>query len=113
LTIPVLGNGAILAEFGPHVKLTSIVQMVLSIATILITSSVLVAPDVPSCLAETFAIVLNDIELHANGRVIGLDVAVTRRWSTLRGNSVEVVVHTRLGSTDVHVEFNVTTEEVP
>jgi hypothetical protein len=61
LTVPVLGHGAILTKLSSHVELAAIVQMVLAIATILITTSVLVPPDMPSGLPKAFPIVLNDV----------------------------------------------------
>jgi hypothetical protein len=113
LTIPVLGNRAILSKFSSHVELATIVQMVLSIASILITTSIFVAPDMPSCLPKAFSVVFDDVQFHANGRIIGLDVAVTRGWTTLRGNGVEIVVDASLSSTHVHVKLDVPTKQVP
>jgi len=76
LTISVLGDGTIIAKFSSHVEL-AIVQMVLSIATVLIATTIFVAPNMPCALTKTFAVVLNDIEFHADRRVIGLNVAVS------------------------------------
>jgi hypothetical protein len=67
LTIPVLSDGTILAEFSSHVELAGIIQMILTIATILITTSIFVPPNVPGCLPKAPAVVFDDVQLHANG----------------------------------------------
>jgi hypothetical protein len=113
LTIPVLGNRAILSKLSSHVELATIVQMVLSVTTILITTSIFVAPDMPSCLPQAFSIVFDDVQFHADGRIVGLDVAVTRGRTALRGNGVEIVVDASLSSAHVHVKLNITTKQVP
>jgi hypothetical protein len=78
LTVPVLRDGAILSKLSAHVELTAIVQVILPIAPILIAPSIFIAPDVPRGLPQTLAVVLNDVQFHANRRIIGLDVAITR-----------------------------------
>lgn len=50
--------------------------MVLSVATVLVTTPVFVAPDMPCGLAKALTVIFDDIQLHTNGRLIGLDVAI-------------------------------------
>jgi hypothetical protein len=113
LTIPVLGNGTVLSKLSPHMELASIVQMVLSVTTILVTSSIFVTPDVPGCLPKTFPIVFYDVQLHTDRRVVALDVTVARRRPTLWGNGVEIVVDSSLRATNIHVKLYVTAKEIP
>jgi hypothetical protein len=113
LTIPVLGDRAILPKFSSHVELATIVQVVLSVTSVLITTSVFVAPDMPRGLPQALAVVFNDVQFHADGRIVGLDVTVTRGWTTLRGNGVEIVVDASLSSAHIHVKLDVTTKQVP
>jgi len=113
LTIPVLGDRAILPEFSSHVELATIVQVVLSVTTILITTSIFVAPNMPSCLSKAFSVVFDDVQFHADGRIVGLDVTVTRGWTALRGNGVEIVVDASLSSAHIHVKLDVTAKQIP
>jgi len=67
----------------------------------------------PGCAPQAFTIVLYNVQLHANGGVIGLDVAIAGRRAALRGNGVEIIVDTCLGAANVHVKVNGTTKQIP
>jgi hypothetical protein len=95
------------------VELATIVQVVLSVTSILITTSIFVSPDMPRGLPQALSVVFNDVQFHADGRIVGLDVTITRGWTALRGNGVEIVVDASLSSAHVHVKLDVTTKQVP
>lgn len=87
--------------------------MVLSVTTVLVATPILVAPNMPCSLPKAPAIIFNDIQLHANGRIIALDIAVTRGWATLRRDGIKVVIDTGLSTANIHVKFNVSTKQIP
>jgi len=106
------GHPTVLCELCAHLRLAAAILLAHTPASV--TAAIVIGPCVPSSLCEAIAVILDDVHFHATWLELTLNIAIIAGLEIARvwRDEIEVIVHTCMCSSCVHVELNVATKQV-